>query len=86
MAADPMYCDHGRMAASCEACLHADARADARRAPATREELYPFPEGGPVLTGFVPEEARTGGPVEGTTASTGTVTSRRPRASGRRSG
>ena len=42
-ARDPLYCEHERTAATCEACAHADARADERRARATREELYPFP-------------------------------------------
>jgi hypothetical protein len=56
---DPMYCGHGRTAAACEACAHADALADAGRAPATRDELYPFPEGGPLTTGFLPEQPST---------------------------
>ena len=56
MADDPMYCEHDRTAASCEACVHAAALADPRRAPATRDELHPFPEGGPLRTGFVPDE------------------------------
>ena len=41
MAADPMRCEHDRTPASCEACLHADARADPTRAGVTRDELYP---------------------------------------------
>jgi hypothetical protein len=56
---DPLYCEHDRTAATCEACAHADARADGRRAPATREELYPFPEGGALTTGFLPEDSGT---------------------------
>jgi hypothetical protein len=51
-----LYCEHGRTAATCEACAHADARADDRRAPVTREELYPFPEGGAITTGFLADE------------------------------
>ena len=54
---DSMYCKHGRTAAACEACAHAEARADDRRAPVTREELYPFPEGGALTTGWLPEES-----------------------------
>jgi hypothetical protein len=67
-----MYCEHGRTAATCEACAHAEARADGRRAPATREELYPFPEGGALTTGFLPE---------GTTAPSETPTKARRRSS-----
>jgi hypothetical protein len=43
---NPLYREHGRTAATCEACAHAEARADGRRAPATRKELHPFPEAG----------------------------------------
>lgn len=53
---DPLYCEHGRTATSCEACAHADARADDQRAPVTREELYPFPEGAAITTGFLADE------------------------------
>ena len=56
---DPLYCEHDRTAATCEACAHAAARADDRRSPATREELYPFPEGGALTTGWLPEEPPT---------------------------
>lgn len=59
-----MYCKHCRTAATCEACAHADARADKRRAPVTREELYPFPEGGPLTTGFLPPEQPPSEPKE----------------------
>jgi hypothetical protein len=52
---DSMYCEHGRTAATCEACAHAQALADGRRASATREDLHPFPEGGALTTGFVPD-------------------------------
>ena len=51
---DALYCEHGRMTASCEACAHAAARADDRRAPVTRAELYPFPNGGAITTAFLP--------------------------------
>ncbi|MDP9459232.1 MAG: hypothetical protein M3Q22_02930 [Actinomycetota bacterium] len=54
---DPMRCEHDRTAATCEACVHAAALADPRRAPATRDELYPFPEGGALRTGFVSDDA-----------------------------
>lgn len=50
MAADAMYCEHQRTRGACEDCAHADALADPRRAPATREELHPFPDGGPITT------------------------------------
>ncbi len=52
---DSLCCEHGRTAATCEACAHADALADDRRAPVTRDELYPFPNGGALTTGFLPE-------------------------------
>jgi hypothetical protein len=50
---DPMYCEHDRTAATCEECAHADALKDPRRAAATRDELYPFPNGGAITTGFL---------------------------------
>lgn len=53
---DPMYCEHDRTAATCEECAHVAARADGRRAAATREELYPFPNGGAITTGFLSDE------------------------------
>ncbi len=53
---DPMYCEHDRTAATCEECAHADALSDPRRSPATRDELYPFPEGGPLTTGFLSDD------------------------------
>ena len=55
--ADDLYCEHDRTAASCEECVHAAALSDPRRAPATRDELYPFPEGGLVTSAFAPDEA-----------------------------
>ncbi len=72
---DPMRCEHDRTAATCEACAHASALADPRRAPATRDELYPFSEGGPVRAGFVADNAPT---AEGPSP----TTSRRPVAAG----
>jgi hypothetical protein len=56
MAATGLYCEHQRTAATCEACAHRDALADPRRAPATRDELYPYPEGGPVMTAFLRDD------------------------------
>lgn len=53
----PAVCEHGRTAAACEACAHAAALADPQRAPATRNELYPFPDGAPLTTGFLHEDA-----------------------------
>lgn len=52
----PAVCEHDRTAATCEACAHRDALADPRRAAATRDELYPFPEGGPLTTGVLAED------------------------------
>lgn len=46
-----MYCEHGRTAVTCEVCAHEDARADGRRAPAAREELYAFPKAGRLRPG-----------------------------------
>jgi hypothetical protein len=54
--ADPMYCEHQRTAATCEQCAHEAARKDPRRAAATRAELYPYPDGGAMSTGFLPDE------------------------------
>lgn len=54
---DSLYCEHDRIAATCEECAHAAARADERRAPATREEMYPFPAGGAITTAFLDDEA-----------------------------
>ena len=51
----PQVCEHNRTSAMCEACVHAAALADPNRAPATRDELYPFPDGGAVTTGFLHE-------------------------------
>ncbi len=59
---DPMYCRHDRTAATCEQCAHADALSDPRRSAATREELYPFPEGGAITTGFLGEDTASGNP------------------------
>ena len=56
MASDPLYCEHDRTAATCEDCVHAAALADPRRAPATRDTLHPFPEGGLVTSAFAPDE------------------------------
>jgi hypothetical protein len=55
---DPMYCEHDRTAATCEECAHAAARADGRRAAATRGELYPFPDGGAITTEFLDDDGR----------------------------
>jgi hypothetical protein len=55
-AVESLYCEHGRTSAACEACAHAAARADGRRAPVTRKELYPFPNGGALTTGWLPEQ------------------------------
>ena len=54
---DPMYCEHDRTTATCEQCVHADALKDPRRAPATRDELYPFPDGGALTTEFLADES-----------------------------
>jgi hypothetical protein len=63
---DPLYCQHDRTAASCEACAHADARADDRRAPVTRKELYLFPNGRPLTTAWLAEEPpRPAAPTKG---------------------
>jgi hypothetical protein len=56
MATDPARCEHDRTPGTCEACAHRDALADPRRAPATRDELYPFPEGGSIRTAFLPDD------------------------------
>jgi hypothetical protein len=58
---DPMYCEHDRTAATCEECAHADALKDPRRSAATRDELYPFPNGGAIMTAFLSEN---GGELE----------------------
>ena len=54
---DPLRCEHDRTRATCEACAHAAALTDATgRAAATRDELYPFADGGAITTGFLPDE------------------------------
>ena len=53
----PGVCQHGRTEAMCEACMHTAALADPQRAPATRAELYPFPDGGLVTAGFLHEDS-----------------------------
>ena len=59
-AVDPNRCAHDRTPQTCEACTHTAALADPRRAPATRDELYPFPDGGPVVTSYLAESDETG--------------------------
>jgi hypothetical protein len=59
---DSMYCEHDRTAATCEECAHVAARADGRRAAATREELYPFPESGAITTRFLSEDEEPSAP------------------------
>ncbi len=61
---DPMRCEHDRTAATCEACAHADALSDPRRSAATRDELYPFPEGG-AITGAVEGSSASSGSADG---------------------
>lgn len=70
----PAVCEHGRTAASCEACVHAAALRDPVRAAATRDELYPFPEGGTVSAGFLHEDAEA---AAAATRSSGTATGRK---------
>jgi hypothetical protein len=71
-----MRCSHDRTAASCEQCVHAAARAEQRRAAATRKELYPFPNGSAPTTAFLAEKS---GLASGETRSEGSTPRSRAR-------
>ena len=59
-AVDPSRCAHDRTPRTCEACVHTAALVDPRRAPATRDELYPFPDGGAISTSYLAESHEAG--------------------------